>query len=299
MKYFVVRGIVAAGCVMTIMASGGSGNMTLNPPPVTTPTPTPTPTYETLTSTASSTSPLAGSAIRSNGTTGTLDVTTTSGTLTHNTGATTVSDGTYSLTDADGISGGVLTDGSSTLTSNGSQGFTGTYEYVRAYNQTYISGGVTYDSNGVNGIVTSSTDVPTTGSATYTGEARGVVVTGVQGFDLNNGTSTVNADFGSGTVNATMTGFSATNQATGAAATAPIDTISATGMTISGNGFSGGTITTSNGGVVTSVTGTNTTTAGQGHFFGYDGTNARPDEVGGNILIQGDNGRVLGTFIAD
>ena len=229
------------------------------------------PSYEALSSTASSTSTLAGSAIRSNGTTGTLDVTTASGTLMHDTGATTVSDGTYILADADGISGGVLTDGSSTLISNGSQGFNVTYEYVQAYNQTYTSGGVTYDSNGVYGIVTTASDVPSSGTATYTGEARGVVVTGAQGFDLNNGTSIVNANFGAGTVDVTMNGFSATSQAIGAAATAPIDTISATGMTISGNGFSGGTMTTANGGAVISVTGPNTSVAGQGHFFGYDG----------------------------
>lgn len=258
-----------------------------------------TPSYETLSSTVSSTSTLVGSAIRSNGTTGALDVVTTSGTLAHNTGATTISDGTYNLTDMDGVSGGVLTDGISTLTFNGSQDFNGTYEYVGAYSQAYNSGGVTYDSNGVYGVVTSATDVPTSGSATYTGEARGVIVTGTQGFDLNNGTSTVAANFGSGTVDVTMTGFSATNQATGEAAIAPLDTISATGMTITGNGLSGGTITTLNGGASTPVTGTNTTTVGQGHFYGYDTANSRPDEVGGNILIQGDSGRVLGTFIAD
>ncbi|MEL6748914.1 MAG: transferrin-binding protein-like solute binding protein [Pseudomonadota bacterium] len=258
------------------------------------------PSYENMSSTADATSTLAGSGIRSNGTSGAIDLVNTSGSLKHDTGATTLNDGTYTLTDSDGFNASnVMSDGSSTLTSDGTQGFSGTYEYVRAYNQTYISGGVTYDTTGIYGIATNASDMPTSGSATYTGEATGVVVTATQGFGLSSGTSTVNADFGAGTVNVTLNGFTATDQATGNAATAPIDTISVNGMTISGNGFSGGTATTSNGGTTTSVTGANTTSNPQGHFFGYDSANSRPDEVGGNVLIQGDDGRVIGTFIAD
>jgi hypothetical protein len=103
-----------------------------------------------------------------------------------------------------------------------------------------------------------------------------------------------------------MTGFIATDQATGSAATAPIDMISASGMTIAGNSFSGGTITTTNGGAAVNITGANTTMAAQGAFFGYNsnqtapsGTIAAPDEVGGLVLLQGDDGIVAGGFIAD
>lgn len=258
------------------------------------------PSYETMSSTADATSTLAGSGIRSNGTSGAIDLTSTSGTLKHDTGATTIDDGTYSLTDSDGFNGSnVMSDGSSTLTSDGTQGFSGTYEYVRAYNQTYTSGGVTYDTTGIYGIVTNASDMPTSGSATYTGEATGVVITATQGFDLSNGTSTVNANFGAGTVDVTLNGFTSTDQSTGNPSAAPIDTISVTGMAISGNGFSGGTASTSNSGTTTSVTGANTTNSAQGHFFGYDAANSQPDEVGGNVVIQGDDGRVIGTFIAD
>ena len=159
--------------------------------------PQPLPSYETLSSTANANSTLAGSAIRSHGTSGALDLVRTTGTLQHNTGATTLNDGTFTLTDSNGFSNGILTDGSATLTSNGTQGFSGTYEYVRPYNQTYVSGGVTFDSTGAYGIVTKTTDMPTSGSGTYTGEATGTVVTegGAQGFNLRSGTSTVNADF--------------------------------------------------------------------------------------------------------
>lgn len=264
------------------------------------------PSYEALSSTAATTSTLGGVALRSNNTSGALGIVATSGTTTHNTGNTTITDSTYSLTDADGFNGGnTLTDGTSTITTNTSI-LSGTYEYVTIYDQTYTSGGDTYDSIGIGGVITSASDVPTAGSATYTGDAAGLVVTATQGFDLENGTSTVTADFAAGTVNTTMSGFAATDQVTGNAATAPIDTISVTGMTITGNGFSGGTVATTNGGAAINVTGANTTTAAQGAFFGYNGTQtapsgtiAAPDEVGGIILMEGDGGIVISNFIAD
>ena len=290
MKY-VIPTLLAISGIPLLSACGGASedDDVINTAPV----------YETLSSNAVSTSALVGSAIRSNGSTGALEITTVSGSLTHNTGATTVTDGTYSLTDSDGITGGELTDGSSTLTTNGSQGFTGTYDFVRVYDQTYSSGGITYNSNGVHGVGTTVSDMPTSGSASYAGEASGLVIVGSQGFDLNSGTSTVDVDFGSETVNVTLTGFTAIDQVTGLAATAPIDTITATDMTIAGNSFDGGTITSSSGGATTPVTGANTTTLGQGHFFGYEGANRRPDEVGGNLLIQGNGGIIAGTFVAD
>lgn len=288
-KYISIIVTTSAFSLLTACGGGGGGGGGSD-----------TPSYETLNSTAAKTSTLGGVAIRSNGASGALDVVTTSGTMTHNTGNTTITDGTYSLTDADGFNGGTtLTDGTSTITADGTQGFTGTYEYVTAYEQSYTSGGTTYVSTGVGGVITNASDVPTNGNATYTGEASGLVVTATQGFDLNGGTSNVTADFASGTVNATLTGFTAIDQATGTAAIAPIDTITATGMTLSGNGFSGGTITTTNAGTAVDVTGANTASTAQGAFFGYDASNSAPDEVGGAILLQGDDGIVAGGFIAD
>lgn len=291
-----------SACSLLVACGGGSTG-----DGITTPTPTPTtPSYETLSSTAAATSTLGGVALRSNNTSGALDIVTTSGTTTHNTGNTTITDGTYSLTDADGFNGGnTLTDGTSTITTDASA-LSGTYQYVTVYDQSYTSGGVVYDSRGVGGVVTRAADVPTTGTATYMGDAQGQVVTGTQGFDLARGTSTVSADFGARTVNVTMTGFTATDQTTGNATTAPIDTISANGMTIAGNGFSGGTVATTNGGAAVDITGANTTTTAQGAFFGFNGaqtapsgTMAAPDEVGGLVLQRGDDGIVAGAFVAD
>lgn len=96
-----------------------------------------------------------------------------------------------------------------------------------------------------------------------------------------------------------MTDFTVTDQATGNAVTGPVDTISVTGMTISGNGFSGGTVATTNDGTAVNITGANTTTTAQGAFFGYDTAASAPDEVGGLVLQQGDDGILAGGFVAD
>jgi hypothetical protein len=291
MNTFTVIKTSASAIALSLLLACGGGN--------TTPTTTAS-SYETLSSTATANSTLGGVAIQTNNGTKALSALQVSGSLQHNTGATTINDGTYSLTDPNGFdSNQVLTDGSSTLTSDGTQGFSGTYDYATAYTQTYTSGGQTYNVTGIGGIVTTASEIPTAGSATYLGEAIGTIVTATQGIDLNNGTSTVGVDFGTGKVDVIMNGFSAVDQATGNATTAPIDTIQMTGMDISGNGFSGGTITTTNGGAAEDLTGANTTATGLGSFFGYNGTDSIPDEVGGGTVIQGDDGVIVGGFIAD
>lgn len=293
-------------CLLPACGGGGGGgaspttttaaNLPLDPPP----SATPSITYQALTSTASVTSDLRGKAIRTNGSTGALTVRTTTGTLAHNTGATTVSDGTYTLTDPDGPDGnGVVTDGSAVVTQNGTQGFQASYEYAGPYTQSYTSGGTAYNSSGISGVATLPVDVPTSGGAVYVGEAEATVITASQGIDLKNGTSTVEVNFGSGRVKATLNGFTATDQATGTPITAPIDTITADGMAISGNSFTGGAVTTSRNGAAVSVTGAGSQTNAQGNLYGYDTGLSAPDEVGGVVLITGPDGVVTGTYIAD
>lgn len=279
---------------------GGGGGDTVTPAPS-------IPSYEVLGSSTAATSDLGGVFLRSNGTTGALELVANSGTTTHDTGNTTITDGTYSLTDADGFAGGnTLTDGSSTIAVDTST-YAGTYEFVAAYEQSYTVDGVTFDSTGFGGIITAAQDIPATGTATYVGGASGTLITATQGFDLNAGTSQVTANFGSGNgVDVTLTDFTSIDQTNGNATAAPIDTIAVNGMTITGNGFSGGTITTKLDGDTISVTGANTTSAAQGAFYGYsteqvaaDGTISSPDEVGGLILVQGDDGILTSSFIAD
>ena len=299
---FTIVAATSAFALLSACGSGSAGGGTAPPstgggtaPPST--DGTETPSYETLDSDAATTSTLGGVALRLNESTGVLDLQTVSGTTTHDTGATTVTDGTYTLTDPDGLDeNGVLTDGEVELETVAA--VLETYEYVTVYALEYTSGGTPYSSTGVGGVITSASDVPTTGSATYTGAAGASVATPGQIFILG-GTSRVSADFAAGTVDATMTGFTATDFDTGNAVTAPIDMIAVTDMAISGNGFSGGTVAVTNGGTAVTFTGANTETAAQGAFFGFDAGISAPDEVGGIVYQRGDTGAVVGTFVAD
>lgn len=257
--------------------------------------------YQTLASTEAITSTLGGTTIQTRGSATTIsEVKEVSGSLRHDTGRTVISDGTYTLTDSDGFdSNGLLTDGFSALISTPVQGFTGSYDYVRAYNQAYVSNFTAYETQGVVGVVTQSSDIPTSGSATYNGEAIAKITGTPTSYDLNSGASTINVDFASATTSVTMTNFTATNKATGASATAPIDTIAMTDMAISGNQFSGGTLSTTLATVDVDLTGTNTSTSALGRFFGLNSAGSAPDEVGGVVYSGGDSGSVSAIFIGD
>jgi len=140
--------------------------------------------------------------------------------------------------------------------------------------------------------------MPTTAIATYTGAVLAEIDGGPNGIRLNDGTSTVTVDFSGKTVDVTMTGFTAKDYITGAAITSPIDTIEISDMVISGNTFSGGTLTTTNGGDIVDIVGDNSVLGAGGNFFGYDNTTSRPAEVGGAFSQKGDDGYVTGAFIA-
>lgn len=247
--------------------------------------------YQTLSSQAAVTSTLGGTAIANNSA-----IVTTSGTVQHDTGATTISDGTYTFVDPDGFDqNGVMTDGVATLKTDQTS-FSGTHEYVLLYDVTYPSGGHT----GVGGIVTQANDVPTGGTASYSGEAVAAYGDSTSSTSLDGGTAQVAVDFGAGQVDLTMTSFSASDGTTGAPVANPaLDTIAVTGMNINGNAFSGGTISTTLGGTPVDVVGHNSTSLAAGNFFGFDAANNIPDEVGGVLLQQGDTGILAGAFVAD
>ena len=96
-------------------------------------------------------------------------------------------------------------------------------------------------------------------------------------FDYTGGNATVVANFAAGTVDVSLGNFIVRDGDGGIGFSAPIDTIEITGMAISGNAFSGGTLelfenTTLTGRdvvPVTDVTGANFTTTATGHFFGW------------------------------
>lgn len=288
--------LLAATSVLSLLsACGGGVPTTTNPGGGTTPT-TP-PAYESLKSTAAKTSTLGGVAWRSDGTVNGTKLVTTSGAINHDTGATTIADGIHTMNDPDGFdANGELGDGNAVVTPMDS--VTSLYDYVGGYGQTYTSGGKIYESVGVGGVVTSRADVPTAGTANYTGIGAALAQDKYR-RDYSVGTETnIAANFGAGTVDVNMSVITAYDQYD-LPFNAPIDTISAKNMKISGNGFSGGSIATTSGGVAVNPTGANTISSAKGAFFGYDPAISAPDEVGGLIWILGDDGYINAVFFGD
>ncbi|MEP5155000.1 transferrin-binding protein-like solute binding protein [Planktotalea sp.] len=255
--------------------------------------------YETFNSTANTTSTLGGAAVKLRENPDVVTVSSSSGTLDHSTGATVLDDGTYRLEDQDGFGfDTLLTDGISVLIATPTRGFSDSYSYARVYTQGYLVGTTPYSATGVFGIVTSDADIPTSGSATYTGEAVGNYSDGTTDYDLDDGSSTVVANFGTGTVNVTMEGFEAVNRSNGNTEDVGFNQVTITGMSIDGNQFDGGTIATLADGTVVTIIGAQSQSDAIGRFFGLD-SDGVPDEVGGVGYIEGADGSVTTIFLAD
>ncbi len=162
--------------------------------------------------------------------------------------------------------------------------FNGTYAFARPVS--IDTGSATY--TGVLGILTAPVDVAAALDATYIGEFEGALVT--SGLtSLNDWDAAITADFAGRSVDAAFSG----------AGSAQLDEITVTGATISGSGYSGGTVQTLNGGIPVVVTGAGTTASFTGRFFGWDDAKVAPDETGGVVVIDGASGFITGTFIAD
>ncbi len=267
--------------------------------------------YEETSSTAASTSTLGGSAIRIAATPGSvdsLDSVATSGSVTHDTGRIELDDGTYLFIDADGFDvAGALDDGAGATGARFDTGaaasFTGSYAYVIPYSFEYLDGTVAHTSAGAAGIVTASSDMPSGGSAVYSGESS--VLAGPTGgaslYNYANGESTVTVDFGAGTVDVLMGAFAEINRAgvIVAAADAPLDQVQGTGLLISGVHFTGGNWVTLKDGVVVNAVGAGAVITSNGTFFGYDASISGPDEVAGVVSALSPTGLLAGIYIAD
>lgn len=253
--------------------------------------------YETLECTATATCNLVGTAAQGNRATGEISVVQVSGTLRPASGRLVVNDGTYTLVDSNGWENGVATDGSSELVANGSQGYSGTYEYVTAYEQTYRAGGQDYVVPGFIGLGAST--ALATGTSVFVGEAVGAVGT-PDSQDcpsepcglLTGGTSRVSVDFGNDLVDVRMYNFDQND--------APIDEIRVDNMVLNNTTFTGGTFSTRKNGGAVDITGAGATTQADGNLYGVDANvGTRPDEAAGVVVSTGNNSVVIGTFIAD
>ncbi|WP_373635572.1 hypothetical protein [Yoonia sp. SS1-5] len=130
-----------------------------------------------------------------------------------------------------------------------------------------------------------------TGTANYTGEfeARLLANGAAAPVQLNNWTADIDVDFGggSGTVDATFAGAGST----------AVNEIRIVDASVSGNTFSGGTITTENAGGARFVPDSHTFV---GATFGYDPVLDTADEVGGALTAETAGGDILfGLFMAD
>ena len=250
--------------------------------------------------TAEGTVDLIGASLRTNGTSGKVDMVTVSGEIDFDTGRVSIDDGTYALIDADGgDSSGVITDGKATIATKGALGLTGSYDFVFAIENNYTSGSTSYDSSGFVGIETQIEDMPGSGTASFKGEAVAVLTQGSSGANFTDGASEFTADFKGKTVDVVMDGFTVSDLTTGLSASAPVDRIEITGMAISGNRFSDGTLKTTLGGSNVNLTGTVSTTSSEGAFFGYDDETSAPDEIGVSVISTGADGILAATAVAD
>ena len=243
-----------------------------------------------------------------------LDLT---GTLTHATGRTVLSDSVYSIEDLNGPdAGGQLTDVSATFVfnlykTNPGAGPTindrfpyASYQYVTAYEGGYNTSPTTsVDAIGVYGIVTQTADIPSAGTASYSGQASGSFVNSAYSADLQNGASSVSANFSSGQTSVTLKNFTAIDVITGNVVPSTVfDEVRLVNMGITGNGFAGGTAEFYKNGAAVSASslfGSGATGAQGGNFFGYDTSIGAPDEVGGIAFQTGSIGTLKLVFLAD
>ncbi|MEE9453920.1 MAG: transferrin-binding protein-like solute binding protein [Paracoccaceae bacterium] len=246
------------------------------------------PSYEPLDSTADAVSVLGGTALHYSS--GASDIITLEGSLEHGSGKLTIDDGVLVFVDPDGLRDGTLTDSDSTAAL---QSISAGYDYAMVYSHNYTKDG-TFHSNiqAIIGVATQAADIPQDGSASYIGKAQGSINPSPgAGLYTTNGIANVDIDFSAGKVDVLMTWPESPMFGP-----APLDTITITGMDISGNTFSGGVLTTRKDG--TTFDYSSDRMLANGNFYGYDDGTSQPAEVGGVFRARGSNGSTYGTFIA-
>ncbi len=281
--------------LVLLLASTTAGCLTVTPPS------DPPPSYETLSSTAARTSTIGGMevAVVMDGSRFEVLMPTINGTMIHDTDATiitsTAPDGTelYTLTDPDGLNDtGHLEDGTTSirtvrlLDENDEQ----LYQYVALHwtNWQRDMGEPASYSFGVFGMVTAEADMPSGGVATYNGTVGGDIWVNSVWTKLRGGNPEIIADFGAGLMDITMADFRVTDGADNPTTT-PVDTFTLDDMVISGNSFSGGDLAMTLEGTPVLLLGANPNVLAGGNFFGYDGVNDIPAEIGG--ILYADDGR--------
>lgn len=175
------------------------------------------------------------------------------------------------------------------------------YSDMRLLRLVYSTNGVIYIQDGVLGRFTSDANMAlASGQATYTGLLTANIIAQPNSgneFFLNFGDTVATVDFAGKTVDVLLSNFQPSPDAT-------FDSAQITGMTISGNRFSGGTFTALAGGTPTGdFTGDDFRSSGV--FAGWNDSNGtaaggdRPAELGGAFLAATTDGIVAGRYVAD
>ena len=166
---------------------------------------------------------------------------------------------------------------------------------------TYTQGADNRTVLGVFGIPTRAEDLPSSGTATYTGEAvlAYANLNGIRFVHSSTGRSVIEADFANGTVDINSKYTTITDSNDNPVAVPVFDEIDHTGMVISGGTFTGGTSQFKSNGTNVDPVGANAVTLARGAFFGGEriGVNTRPAETAGIVVKEGDDGSVINLFI--
>lgn len=178
------------------------------------------------------------------------------------------------------------------------------YDYVTPYFVVYrdIAYIGDFDNSiwGVVGIGAEQSSMPTSGTASYSGDTYVDVYNSSTANEVfQTGTAQVNVDFaGAGDVDITLDNFSSVEFGTDTSTPNLVDQIVISDATISGIALNGGSISTTSGGIDSTSTYANGAFSHAGYFFGpVEGVG--PDELGGTFLVYGDNGAIIGMYFAD
>ncbi|MXU66694.1 transferrin-binding protein-like solute binding protein [Oceanomicrobium pacificus] len=204
------------------------------------------------------------------------------------------------IIDSNGIQGDVWEGSGVTLVKANHPDLDGTYDYLVPVLASQNGGSTIY----LVGVTTRSQDVPTRGSATYSGQAVVGYIT-----DVNNGSG---GNAGSGGGNMTLTADFLNNNID-----MVLSQLAMSGMTFNevringlniGNGAGGGnrsqfshgggtTVALRGGESLADVIGTTTSTQVRGTFYG--GENGAPAEAGASFVVNGSDGVLYGIAAAD
>ncbi|MEM8979589.1 MAG: hypothetical protein AAGD04_08900 [Pseudomonadota bacterium] len=148
---------------------------------------------------------------------------------------------------------------------------------------------------GIAGLPTNASDMPSSGTAIYTGGFAAEVFENDVLIENYAGGLVASADFAAAapTVDLSMV----VNASTGT--TFNLESINITGMEIVDNAFTGGTIAYVANGAPSQPTGTENTLAASGAFFGLNTGSLLPSDIGGVFNDQGDGVVVDGAFLGD